>query len=79
MRSLRLRRLSGAMRSLTEKITYEGVHKVERSSSSIGLWEIPLDYCGSMVAGGLLEITYVTQVTPGTSLVILLLILSSTL
>ena len=33
-------------------------------------------YCGSMVAGGLLEITYDTHVTPSISFVILLLILS---
>ena len=33
-------------------------------------------YCGSIVAGGLLDTAYVTQVTPSTSFVILLLIFS---
>jgi hypothetical protein len=35
-----------------------------------------IGYCGSIVAGGLLDTAYVTHVTPSTSFVILLLIFS---
>jgi len=36
VRSLRLRRLSGAMRSLTEKITYEGFIKLREVQAVLG-------------------------------------------
>jgi|GEM_PF-6650131 len=50
-------------------ITKKG-HKVVREMGGFYF------YCGSIVAGGLLDTAYVTQVAPSTSFVILLLILS---
>ena len=49
---------------------------VRHNGSHIKTRTLSYFYCGSIVAGGLLDTAYVTQVTPSTSFVILLLIFS---